>query len=294
METIKIWFADFWPEIIFEDIFTPILTKHYNVVLDKINPDVVFFSIFNRMQEIGNYPKAKKILWLAENFKPTQFKSDYSISFEPASDTNFRLPLWQAYLLKQPQLKDRLYNKPNINISDCSSFERFCSFTVSNSSNFVRNSTYSSINQYKRVHSYGRYMTNDFSLQNLSVPNQYWRDIKDKFFIEHKHKFSICYENSSTPFYCTEKLMDSFLGNSLPIYWGDPRAILDFNEESFINVHKYNKLMMNTTDAVKKFDNDNSLYQSMYNQPVFTDSQIINLEENLTKFEYWLLNIIKK
>ena len=129
METLKIAFVDFWPEINVEDIFTPILSKYYDVVFDNKNPDVVFHSIFGRMKEIGNYPKAKKILWLAENFRPSQFKTDYSLSFDLHSETNFRLPLWQAFILLKPSLLQDLYNKPVI---DEVKFERFCSFIVSN------------------------------------------------------------------------------------------------------------------------------------------------------------------
>jgi hypothetical protein len=293
METLKIAFVDFWPEINFEDIFTPILSKNYNVVFDNKNPDVVFHSIFGGMKEIGNYPKAKKILWLAENFRPSQFKTDYSISFDPTQGNNFRLPLWQAYLLKNPSLKNRLFNNVNSHRIEGKEFDRFCSFTVSNGSNFVRNGAYNSLNAYKRVHSYGKYMTNDFSLQLTTKSGEYWRDVKDKFFYNTTHKFSICYENTSTPHYCTEKLMDAFLAGSMPIYFGDPRVIQDFNEEAFINVHALNKTGISIVDKVKELDNDSEKYHSIFYKPIFNDLQSDKLANNLKDFENWLLDIIK-
>ena len=111
MDKLKIWFADFWPEWKDEDFISPILKKHFELVLDKNNPDVVFHSIFGK-REAPNY-KCKKILYLGENHRPEQFGSDYSISFDPHSDTNYRLPLWQVYILNKPELKDRLFNRLN-------------------------------------------------------------------------------------------------------------------------------------------------------------------------------------
>jgi hypothetical protein len=293
MTELKISFVDFWPEIKFEDIFTPILSNYYNLVIDNKNPDVVFHSMFGGMKQIVNYPKAKKIMWIAENFRASQFKTDYTISFDPTEGRNFRLPLWQAYILTKPELKTRLFNNVNLHRIEGKDFDRFCSFTVSNGSNFVRNGMYATLNSYKRVHSYGKYMTNDFSLQTLTNTGEYWRDVKDKFFYNTTHKFSICFENTSSKYYCTEKLMDAFLAGSLPIYYGDPKAVLDFNEEAFINVHRLNEHGIKVIDKVKELDNDNEKYHSMFYSPIFTDLQSNKLVDNLKDFETFLLNCIK-
>ena len=137
-------------------------------------------------------------------------------------------------------------------------------------------------------------MTNDFSLQNMTKSGDYWRPLKAKYFHDHSHKFSICYENTSTPYYCTEKLMDAFLSNSLPIYWGDSRSIEDFNEKSFINVHRLQKMETNLIDTIKRLDTNDKEFLDIYNEPVFTDSQKKKLEDNLGNFEEWLISIIKR
>jgi alpha(1,3/1,4) fucosyltransferase len=211
VETLRIAYADFWPEWPVENFIQPILEKHYNVVVDQKNPDLLFHSIFGGLKETPKY-KCKKILFLGENWRPSKFGSDYSISFDPHSETNFRLPLWQAFILMKPEYLDRLFNRVHHE-----NFERFCSFTVSNGGNFMRNSAFQQLSQYKRVHSYGRYLTNDTGLQRASE-GRYWRDAKDEFFMEHPHKFMMAYENTPYPWYCTEKLMDAFLVGSIPIY----------------------------------------------------------------------------
>jgi hypothetical protein len=186
-------------------------------------------------------------------------------------------------MLLWPELKDRLYNRLNHN-----TFDEFCSFTVSNGSNFMRNGMFNQLKHYKHVCSYGKYKTNDFALQK-ATNGVYWRDAKDKFFLEHKHKFSIAYENSPYPGYTTEKLMDSFLAGSIPIYWGSPNIHKEFNEKAFINVIKYSDIIK----TIKEFDQNREKFLEMYNEPVFTDTQKDKLENNLGEFETWLLKIIK-
>jgi len=282
MDKLKIWFADFWPEWKDEDFISPILKNHFELVLDKNNPDVVFHSIFGK-REAPNY-KCKKILYLGENHRPEQFGSDYSISFDPHSEKNYRLPLWQVYILLKPELKERLYNRKNWREDE---FQRWCSFTVSNPSNFMRNSAYQQLNQYKYVDSYGRFMTTNGALQEASK-GRYWRDAKDEYFLKFPHKFMMAYENTPYRYYCTEKLMDAFLVGSMPIYWGDPRVGEDWNNEAFINVTK------GDFDKIFRVDKDWELFKSIYNQPIFTDEQKEKLEENLETFNAWLINIIKR
>lgn len=283
MEALKIWFADFWPEWPLEDFITPILKQHYDIIIDKNSPDILFHSIFNRMVETPQY-KCKKVLVLAENHRASQFNSNYSISFDPHSETNFRLPLWQIYLLLWPHLKDRLYNRLNYTEDQ---FERWCAFTVSNPSNFMRNSAYQELNSYKRVNSYGKFLNNNTELQALSQ-EKYWRDAKDEFFLKHPHKFMLTYENTPYRYYCTEKLMDAFLVGAMPIYWGDPRVGEDWNKDAFIDVTR------GELDIVKQIDANWKRFKTIYEQPIFTDEQKKKLEDNLSNFENWLIEIIKK
>lgn len=282
MDTIKIAFVDFWPEWTIEDFITPILKKKYNVIIDQNNPDILFHSIFNGRRDAPKY-NCKKVLILAENWRPKQFRSEYSISFDPHDDTNFRLPLWQIYWLLWPELKDRLFNKKKHD-----NFERFAAFTVSNGSNMFRNVAFDQLSLYKRVHSYGKVRMNDLGLKKASE-GKYWRDAKDQFFTDHPHKFMMTFENTSHPYYCTEKIMDAFLAGSIPIYWGDSRVEQDWNPKAFINAMKH----PNWVDIVKTADTNQSFFEDFYNEPVFTDEQKQKHLENLENFEKWLVEIVK-
>lgn len=286
LETLKVAYVDFWPEWDEENFITPILNKHYNVVIDKNNPDVVFHSIFGGQKEISKY-NCKKILFLGENHRPHRFNTDYSISFDLNNETNFRLPLWQAYILNRPEYLDSLIDRRKILNNE---FKNFASFTVSNGNNFMRNGMYQQLKNYRPVVSYGRYMTTNLGLQKFSE-GKYWRDAKDIFFSRNTHKFAITYENSPYPYYCTEKLMDGFLNGSMPIYWGDPKVKEDWNEKAFLNVNDFGT---NIIDEIKKMDNSDDLFNERYTQPVFTPLQKDKLINNLGEFETFLINTIKK
>ena len=285
MDILRVGFVDFWPEWNNENFILPILSKHYNVLLNQSNPDVLFHSIFNGMRETPKY-QCKKILYLGENYRPSQFTDQYSISFDPQTDMNFRLPLWQVYILLHPEIKERLFNRVNHE-----SFDRFCSFTVSNPANFVRNSFFNLMKEtFGQIHSYGKYMPNDFSLQQ-APQGKYWRDSKDEFFQKNKHKYSIAFENNSYPGYTTEKLMDAFLEGSLPIYWGDPKIRLDWNQEAFINAGKLGNDV--AIELIKVMQRDEKFFRDMYAQPVFTDEQKARHIQNLEDFESWLIKAVQ-
>jgi hypothetical protein len=286
METLKVAYADFWPEWPEENFIEPILREHFNVVVDQDKPDVLFHSRGFYQKPVADNYNCKKILFLGENHRPSQFKTDYSITFDPPTETNFRLPLWQAFILKQRGLKDRLFGEK----FQHKDFKFFASFVVSNPSNFIRNGHFDKLSTYKPVQSYGRFKTNDMALVNYSK-GKYWRDAKDIFFIKYPHKFMMTYENNSYPWYCTEKIMDAYLAGSIPIYWGDPKVVVDWNLDSFINV---TKLGSSWFDAVKAIDQDPALFQAMYDAPIFKDEQKQRHLENMEEFENWLIKNTRK
>jgi len=288
MEKLKVALCNFWPEINDENIFLPILQKHFDVEITTNNPDIVIHSIFGGVTEAQKY-KCKKILFIGENYRAKNYGSDYSISFDPHDETNYRLPLWQFYLILNPKLKDLLFG-PRVNHEK---FDRGMSFVVSNPANFFRNAFYDAVKSDSSIQtfSYGRFKTNNFELQRASQ-GKYWRDAKFEFFSKIKHKYNICFEHSSYPYYCTEKLMDAYLAGSIPIYWGDPKINEDWNKDAFINVGKLGT--DNTIKLIKEFETNNHLFNKIYTEPIFTNEQRERHLNNIEEFENWFINIIRR
>lgn len=69
------------------------------------------------------------------------------------------------------------------------------------------------------------------------------RPLDDKYEVLDEYKYHVCIENDVAPHYFTEKLVDAFLGLSLPFYFGCPNAADYFPEDSFIpiDIHDFDQ-----------------------------------------------------
>ena len=67
--------------------------------------------------------------------------------------------------------------------------------------------------------------------------------------------------------------MHAFITNTIPIYWGDPHAIKDFNPDAFINCHNFNNFS-EVVEFVKQVDQDEKLYLEILNAPAFPNNEI--------------------
>lgn len=61
-----------------------------------------------------------------------------------------------------------------------------------------------------------------------------YRQLDDKWHGHAPYRYSVVIENSRCPGYFTEKIIDSFLAWSLPIYWGDPDITSVFLPEGML------------------------------------------------------------
>lgn len=70
--------------------------------------------------------------------------------------------------------------------------------------------------------------------------------------------------------YITEKILHGYYSLSIPIYWGAKNIHNFFNTNSFIYIDEYNDFnVKNAIQQIKDIDNNDQLYLSMVNQPVF-------------------------
>lgn len=160
-------------------------------------------------QNILGYDDCVKIFFTGENITPNFNLCDYAIGFDYIEflDRYVRYPL---YLFYEEDYTRALNKHKDITHKVFKSKKRFCSFVVSNDlGDPIRQEAFRLINEYKRVDSGGKFL------------NNIGGRIKDKFSFESEAKFSLCFENSSTPGYTTEKLIQAAGAKCVPIYWGD-------------------------------------------------------------------------
>ena len=80
-----------------------------------------------------------------------------------------------------------------------------------------------------------------------------------------QYKFIICFENSKTEGYITEKIFNVFLAKSIPIYDGDP------NVENFIHKGSYLPFDDKIMNKVKMLRDNETLYNAIIDKPKVKD-----------------------
>ena len=256
METIKIKFVDFFgsfdPQ---NNDFTNVLKNRYNVEFSD-DPDYIIYSGFG-------YDHLKydcvRIFFTGECITPDFNECDYAIGFDRLQfgDRYVRIPLYNMFQYKSDYIS--LRNKRQFTIDDIK--ERgFCSFVVSNCfAKEARAIFFDILSRYKVVASGGRYKNNIGGA------------VVDKRAFLSKYKFNIAFENCSHNGYATEKITEAFAAGVIPIYYGDPRIVEDFNPDSFLNAHGF-KDFESLVDRIKEIDNNDVLYLKMLNAPAIVEN----------------------
>lgn len=249
---IKIAYSDFWDGFKADDnLFTDLLSEMYDVELSD-QPDYLFYSVFGN--EHLKYDNCIRIFYTGENQAPDFNICDYAMGYDHISfgDRYLRMPIYVHYTDKMEKMEVKHLR---IDSEADSGRDGFCSFVYSNNSaSQERNIFFEKLSAYRQVASGGRFMN------NVGGP------VADKLEFQGKYKFSIAFENTSHPGYTTEKIVDSFAAGTIPIYWGDPRIAETFNTGAFVNCHDYASLD-DVVEAVKKIDQDDSLYRRMLHTP---------------------------
>lgn len=287
---IKVNFSDFWTNFLKEDnFFYHTLSLKYDVEISD-NPDVLFFSVdYAHEGERFKYKDCLRVFYTGENVDPDWNECDLALTFRH-NDINpyeYRLPLWTLYLnwFNRPynEKRDQAYliDIPSLlNKSKSINLERkFTSFVASKPMG-KRLEFVPKLNKYKVIDCAGNLFNNMGGILSSSRG-----DHVEKISFLSNYKFNIAIENSSSPGYCTEKILHSMAAGSISIYWGSETVDKDFNHQSFVNWHDYGS-DEKTIERIIEIDNNEKLYQEMLNQPYFNDNKIPDQgnPENLLSF----------
>jgi len=154
--------------------------------------------------------------------------------------------------------------RPTVTLSD----RRFCVFVVKNGSARVRNAFMEMLSgEYKRVDSAGGFRNNMPGGQTAPEDAVTYGDRYFPFLA--RYKFMICFENSKHPGYVTEKLLNAYLGGTVPIYWGTPEVLTWLNLNAFLFLEDESEDAMRALVArVKALDADDAAYAAMHREPL--------------------------
>lgn len=263
-KTIRIKYVGFWPNFDQKSFFmTKILQKMYNIEFCD-NPDFVICSCLSEYPEYLEYPQPR-LLFSGENYLPDLNLVDYAISGYPISlyDRCFRVPYGTFHLDKSHYCAKRTKGEVKFCQEDLKRKTRFASFCVSHDSEHnIRGDFFKRLNEYKFVDSIGTYLNNTGAKVSFSDGT--------KLAYQRTCKFSLCFESTSHAGFNTEKILDAFASDTIPVYYGDPYIGEIYNKKAFINVADYDSV----DDAIARIielDNDDNAYLEMLNQPVYND-----------------------
>ena len=91
-------------------------------------------------------------------------------------------------------------------------------------------------------------------------------------------------ENSEGDGYISEKIYDSFLAGTIPIYYGDYMIDEYINPKAYILI-KGEKDMYKKIEYIKQIDNNDEIYKNLLKEKVLLDNNIvIDTEKELKEF----------
>lgn len=252
-QIIKVGFCAFGKDFNYKE-FLPIklLSDKYDFQLSD-NPDYLFYTPADNTHH--NFD-CIRIFWTGENIIPNFNYCDYAIGFSTLSfdDRYMRLPLWTTY----KTALEKAINRQNTITKEQALNRSFCATVISNSkqTDGVREKMFEILSSYKSVASGGKWK------------NSVGGPVPDKIEFQKNYKFCLCAENTYAPGYTTEKILEAFASNCIPIYYGDPLAVQDFNPKAFINAHDFPD-MASLLERVKEIDSNDELYWQILQESPF-------------------------
>lgn len=281
MKTIKIYFTGFWKSFNpVDNMFTYILNKRYNVVIDSVDPDFVICSPLGEPYEYIKYD-CPRIMYTGE-FLSADFNAiDYFIGYDNIifGDRSFRFPLflWSdngEYLPSEPMTRDEA-------AKELKKKDLFCNYIFGHDTALgIREKILELLEQYKRVECAGKHRNN--------MPNNEIYTIRTKPQIMERCKFSITAESVCYPGYTSEKIVDAFRAKTIPVYFGDPTISNDFNMKSFVDVLEFPSIEK-AVERVIEIDKNDELYVDMMCEYRYL---VANYEEEMfKKLEEYLYHI---
>ena len=285
--TTTIAFCDWWNDEygggtfnLHDNFFVNLIKTHCGdndvVTVDPSqNPDILFYSVFG--QSNGAYHAGRKVFYAGEPV-PHRSNADFNITFDASNAINTRLPLWVCYFDHAILTPTRFPPIPTR--------EKFCSYIATNPRANRQAFVDQLSSQYKRVDCGGKHLNN---IGGAIPPGT---NASGK--IEHgkQYKFAIAFENTQYPGYVTEKICDVYKSGCIPIYWGTPDIIKDFNPSTFINANDFPDLDA-LIDHIRRVDCDDALYASYFKDPVLSDEWMqIFTDPNHTFFKQLVSDIL--
>ena len=115
--------------------------------------------------------------------------------------------------------------------------------------------------------------------------------VKNKIDFLKSYKFSIAMENTNGDGYVSEKIIDSFLAGTIPIYYGNYNVDEYINPKSYILI-KGEEDMKKKIDYIIEIDNNDEMFISILKEKVILDKYVS--EKIKREIKSFLINIFSQ
>jgi len=312
MRDLRVFFSNWWtgrflPGNNTNNLYTYLLSKNYNVIIDSINPDVVFYDLPDyeaSFNNVLNYKNSIKIFCTNEPnpyhpddisiYKPATtwisgirqyqclINADYILtSFKIDSPKNYYVPCFLFWLYHHvfitkliPSLEYFTQYK-NFTKKDIKN-KKFCIYLYNNQP-FRRNQIYNKLKNHKQIDTkqdVSHLISEFISEDKINLFNNY----KFSFAMQNHFVKELLPEHHFYPGFICEKIMDSYISNTIPLYYGNDKITDYFNEKSFLNWHNFES-DESFVNKIIELDNDDDLYLEYLNQPTFLNLDVLKFDE---------------
>lgn len=281
-EPTKLYFSGFWPGFydgtdanttrVFVDILSQTKLGKCSIVQTQDEANILIESLF-APSRIRDKQWKHTIYFTGEPYIGTTETHSILLNSEYTHNNTVNFPLIVSYI-ECNRFYERLVQRPKVTKVP----SKFCCFIVSNGTSKPRNKMFELCNTYKRVDSYGKYNNNMGDV----IPHMY--HTQSYFDMLSEYKFIICFENTKKGTYITEKLINPYLANIIPVYWGTEYVKTLFNMDSLIYVNdETEEAYMAALNKMIELDNNDELYLHMVNQCVFQNNAYPELVSQIVK-----------
>lgn len=253
----------------------PTIKEKYNVVIDKKNPDYVFYFTYFKLKELPKHKDAVKIYVTGEPIASDLNFFDYYIGCEnnPNNDRIYYFPQILWFINDEKIIKSN-YSPKEYNANK----EYFCDFIYRHEvdGGQIRKHYFELLSTYKRVESCGTYLNNQKDNNTVG----YLGNDNSKFNFQQKCKFSLCLQSlANYPWFINEKILHCLYNGTIPIFLGPKETKLIFNPDRYIDISDY-KNDDELLARIKEIDTNEEEYQRIVNSPIFNDPNYINKARN--------------
>ena len=281
-----------------DNLFTYILGKKYNLIIDNKTPELAIID--NR-----KFDSAINIRYSGE-VDTRMFDCQYCITPLYMNDSKYiTMNIHQAHVYEMIRLGfatfDTFFKKKNFTKDILKEKTNFVCFMYLHQSE-PRDTFFQKLSTYKKVDSPGQRFNNVKRLNYNSSHGNYatghlFSQEKRSYIKSYKFVFAFdsYYPNEAANGLVgqsTEKIIDPYITNNIPLYWGNPHVSDYFNTKSMINYYKhtnkyYDEYILDLMlQDVIDMDNNDDMYINMLNENAIDENQWNDkIDEYLEIFE---------